>query len=281
MIKVLLLLTISLIIPTFIGAQENSEERALAIIQEAKKKVFSIPETPIENLFVEFESKHFVPKQNNRFIGIIESFNFTSNSKIWFAPPNKFKSKRLSIYEESNYRELVSEVFKDGLIKESRFHKSDGDTGFSQSLILLNPDREIQKKIEKQKKPKFKYEIFTNLLYIPLHVEGVDFRFVGIATAGKQKAEVIEASFDDIYKLRLFFDQETHLLLMMTSVFYDDVQERELSHKFFYSDYREKDGILFAHKVLMEENNTVIETRKIKSVKQNIRLESDFFDTTG
>ncbi|MGI8668224.1 MAG: hypothetical protein ACR2J3_00055 [Aridibacter sp.] len=108
--------------------------------------------------------------------------------------------------------------------------------------------------------------------YIPLQ-----FDYVGIAESKDGKAEVIEAVSSNNIKYRLFFDNEKHLLLLMTES-WTTKDNKPFENKYFYSDYREKDGILIATKIVNERNGEVFEEKEIKDVKFNPTFKPDTFE---
>lgn len=108
--------------------------------------------------------------------------------------------------------------------------------------------------------------------YIPL-----EFSYVGIAESKDGKAEVIEAVSSGKVKYRLFFDAETHLLLLMTQS-WTNKDNKQKENKYFFSNYQEKDGLLIATKIITENDGEVVEEKEIKDLKVNPKFKSDFFE---
>lgn len=274
-----ILISITLLLSFFININaQESEQKAAEIIEKAKHAILKEAGN-IRNIYSEFEGNHNVPKQTNKFVGIIESYTFTSKSKLWIEFPNKVRFKELTDFRNFKNQSLVDKSFDGSNLSDRRAGKFDSDTGFREEVSMPNPNGEIQKKIEKQSLPKFKYEIFSTSFQLLLRFsDNLKFSFAGAAKAGEQKADVIETTLADMFKIRLFFDQNTHLLLMMTSEYYDEVQEKKFEQRFFYSDYREENGLLCAHKIIKQENGEVVEERVIKIIKLNENIKPDFFD---
>lgn len=111
--------------------------------------------------------------------------------------------------------------------------------------------------------------------YIPL-----EFSYVGIAESKDGKAEVIEAVSPNKARYRLFFDPETHLLLLMTEN-WTDKNNKQNENKYFFSNHQEKDGLLIATKIITEENGEVVEEKEIKDLKINPNFKSDLFEVKG
>lgn len=108
--------------------------------------------------------------------------------------------------------------------------------------------------------------------YIPL-----EFSYVGIAESKDGKAEVIEAVSPNKVKYRLFFDIETHLLLLMTKS-WTTKDNKQKEDKYFFSNYQEKGGLLIATKIITENDGEVVEEKEIKDLKVNPKFKSDFFE---
>jgi hypothetical protein len=103
------------------------------------------------------------------------------------------------------------------------------------------------------------------------------FSYVGIAQSANQKANVIEGISKSGTKYQLFFDEKTNLILMMIKS-WKDKSENQITQKYFYSDFKEFDGLYFSTKVKVEQNNSIIEEQTIKSVKVNPKFKDNFFD---
>jgi hypothetical protein len=104
------------------------------------------------------------------------------------------------------------------------------------------------------------------------------FYYVGIAESKDGRANVIEAANDKtIY--RLFFDEKTNLLLLMSQTWVDD-KNNKYERKYYYSNYQEMDGLLVAAKIkveILQPNGKIIEVREIKDLKINPTFKSNFF----
>ena len=125
---------------------------------------------------------------------------------------------------------------------------------------------------------KAKYEAFSFSFPVLLFFnEDLNFEYSGVAKSGDQTADVLETSTAEGYKVKLFFDQETRLLLLMTAGFVEPKTGEQIEHKYFFSDYKEENGVNFAHKVIVHENGEIIEERDVKAIELNSKLESNFF----
>lgn len=107
------------------------------------------------------------------------------------------------------------------------------------------------------------------------------FRHVGVAESNGTKADVIETTSPGATVYRLFFDQQTHLLLLLSEKWVGGASKKERERKHFFSDYRRADGLLAAHKIVVEENGEVVEERVIKRLQVNPAFGEDFFAVKG
>jgi len=107
--------------------------------------------------------------------------------------------------------------------------------------------------------------------YVPL-----EFQYVGQAESKDGKAEVIEAVAPNQVKYQLFFDPQTHLLLMMTE---NRIEEKKTTEKkYFFSNYQEKGGLLIATKIITERNGKVAQEKEIKDLKVNPTFKPGLFE---
>ncbi|HEX8637366.1 MAG TPA: hypothetical protein VF692_04840, partial [Pyrinomonadaceae bacterium] len=156
--------------------------------------------------------------------------------------------------------------------------KGPGDNGFQSILLRERGDPKRNEQILLQKT---KYEAFS--LGFPVLLfsgDELNFEYAGVARSGDQNADVLTTSVADSYRIKLFFDQKSRQLLLMSARFLEPKTGEEIEHKYFFSDYKKENGINFAHKIIIHENGEIIEERDIKAVEINPKLESNFFAVT-
>jgi len=149
--------------------------------------------------------------------------------------------------------------------------------GINGEKIDFNVKTDVDKE---QRKKSFRNEIFH--LFFPFTLDAVEyfpmnFSYVGTAESKDGKAEVLELAAPNKTTYRLFFDAKTYLLLMMTETRTSE-QNKTFEKKYFYSDYQEKEGLLFATKIVVENNGVVVEERTIKDLKVNPTFKPNSFD---
>ena len=99
-----------------------------------------------------------------------------------------------------------------------------------------------------------------------------------MAKADDQSADILVTSIENNYRIKLYFDQKTHQLLLMSIKFTEPKTNEDIEQKYFFSDYKEVNGLSFAHKVIIHENGEIVEERDIKTIEINPKVESDFFE---
>lgn len=196
-------------------------------------------------------------------------------------------------FDESISNVELSVLFPD---KVYSYGKGEASQTLSISTSILNGDN-YDKKLEtfsggkplnatfdfgtkESQKREFKFRTWTFVFPITLDswYYPFEFKFIAIAESKDGKAEVLEAispTSKTVY--RLFFDQESHLLLLMTRNFQTN-ENKKVEDKYFFSDYKEDNGIIIAHKIEYQQNGELIETRTIKAIKINSEFKSDLFD---
>ena len=111
--------------------------------------------------------------------------------------------------------------------------------------------------------------------------------YLGKAQAGDKRADILEYVPTDkekaqqkkhqaTGKARLFFDEEAHLLLMMTAELL--VKKSKVKVKYFFSDYEEVDGLLIAKRINTEaitSNDEGVEILGKKTVRGSSKTTSE------
>ena len=108
----------------------------------------------------------------------------------------------------------------------------------------------------------------------------MEFDFVGIAESKDTRASIVETTSPDGVKYRMFFDEKTHLLLMMVETSgTNDNQKRE--RRYFYSDYKMMGGLLVASLIKTEKDGKLIETREIRALDLKPAFKPDLFKVSN
>jgi len=251
-------------------AQDNKIKAGFILFkakQESHKNTGSI-----DRIFVESASRYNVRKEKLK-PGIIPSYEY--KTELWVQKPNRIKLKTLTNYPGGS-SQLTEKTIFEQTAKTSTMVKNPSDNGFSPFILQERGDPKRNEEILLQK---VKYEAFS--LSFPIFLfsdENLSFEYLGVAKSGEQNADILATSIADNYKIKLFFDQKTRQLLLMSTRFVEPKTGEEIEHKYFFSEYKEENGINFAHKVIIHENGEIIEERDIKRIELNPKLESNFFE---
>lgn len=252
----------------FVNAQET-DTKSSEIIKKAKSTIFK-KEIETKSCYLEYSSNYRSSKERKN-KGYVD---FTYQAKLWFEYFPKIKFKRLASYPK-NQQELFERILNSDDYSERKSIKTD-DQGFSELAFTPNGD---PKKIKEQNVANLKYVAFTSIFPILFKFEdNLKFSYVGVAKSKNQEANVIETGLSDQYKIKIFFDSKTNLPIMLIADFYDEILKKDIEQKFFYSDFKEENQLFYAHKIIIQENNEVVEEREIKTVTLNPDLKSDFFE---
>lgn len=142
--------------------------------------------------------------------------------------------------------------------------------------------REQQKKLkEAVTKESIKNKVADIMLPYLLHNpwEKDSFIYVGKAEAEGTKADVLELQ-SPLHKIRFFFDEKTHLLLLMTKKVEakkEEITGQDVSAKtsYYLSNYKLKSGVMVAHKINVENNSTISKKNGDKNILTKIKAVSE------
>lgn len=126
--------------------------------------------------------------------------------------------------------------------------------------------------------------VFPILLSNPLNTD-VKYEYVGKAESANRRADIVDVKSDFYRKIRLFFDENTHLLLMMTEEL--DSKRSVFTERYYFSDYQPTSGLLIAKSVKKESDEVFKDGSGkktynspppvIKEIKINPNLKSGVF----
>ena len=253
------------------GLAQSNEKKALEVINQSKQQSFKNTSSS-EIVFIEASSRYSVRKEKLK-PGIVPSYEY--KTKLWVQTPNQIKLKTLTNYPEGS-SQLTEKTASEQNIKTSIKLKGPRDSNFSTFFFQEPGDPKRNEHLLLQKT---RYEAFC--LSFPIFLtfnDELDFQYLGVAKAGDQAADVLATSIENNYKIKLYFDRKTHQLLLMNIKFIEPKTSEEIEQKYFFSDYKEENGVSFAHKVIIHENGEIIEERDIKAIEINPKLDANFFE---
>lgn len=251
------------------GQDKDNEQKAQAILTEARRVVSNITKKAETKIFIEFDSQ--IQHSEKRIKqGKLPRYSL---SRQWlFANSNKFEVKNHYRYESKSENMGIQSL--DGTTYNAKSSYKDADAVLFKESFNRDTD-EIRLRFMKE----LRYDAF--IICFPLLLDfdkEMKFNYVGVAKAGDQTADVIETKLDGIYDIQLFFDNKTHKLLLMVSKFVRERWNENIEHKFFFSDYETVDGFDFAHKIVIQENGEVMQEIKIKKFIANSKQEFGSFE---
>lgn len=253
-------------------AQDQDKESKADFILLKAKQASNKSADQIESVFIEVSSRHRTRKAKQA-EGGVPSYELAT--KLWFQKPNRINIKTLYNYPNGQSQLTEIMVFEQAVTNSSKIKLPD-DPGFIPIFIQEKGDPKRNEEILLQKT---KYEAFG--LGFPIFFyssEDLKFVYLGVAKSGEQSADVVGTTIDNNYKIKLFFDQKTSQLLLIDAEFVDAKSGERLEQKYFFSEYKQENGISFAHKVVIHENGEIVEERVIKKIELNPKLEADFFE---
>lgn len=114
---------------------------------------------------------------------------------------------------------------------------------------------------------------FQNSLY-----QKLKFNYIGEAQSKDFKAYILEASDKNNVKYNLFFDKQTHMLLVITERFINYLTNIETERRTYYKDYKEVNGLLVAHKITIQTGNIMTEVRELRKLEINPTFKPSLFE---
>lgn len=127
-------------------------------------------------------------------------------------------------------RTSSSQVVEESVLNGDSFSYNRGDFVEGEKVMIAVPTLSKEEGIALLKKDTFPklFPVTLNSWYLPL-----DFYYIGIAESNDGRANIIEAISNDATTYRLFFDEKTNLLLMMTRTF-TNKENQKTEQKYYY-----------------------------------------------
>jgi hypothetical protein len=251
------------------GQNQDNEQKAQAILKEAREIVSKKTKDAETKIFVGFDSQI---QHSERRIKQGKVPRYSLSREWLYANSNKFEVKNHYRYESKSENLGIQSL--DGAAYNAKSSYKDANAvGFKESE---NRDSE---EVRLRFMRELRYDAFS--VFFPLLLDfdkEMKFSYLGVAKSGEQTADVIGTKLDGIYDIQLFFDKKTHKLILMVSKFFRERWKENIEHKFFFSDYETEDGFNFAHKIVIQENGEVMEERKIQKFIANSKQEFGSFE---
>jgi hypothetical protein len=204
-----------------------------------------------------------------------KKFQETFDEELAISLPDKIRYK---INADHTFNQEISEWIVNGNRSSQKTDVLVDGKPINAIFSSANPKSE-QEQIAQRKNSAFLTAFPITLdysLYSP-----TEFRYIGVAEVKDVKTDVIDTTLSNGSTYRFFFDQQTHLLLLMIETRTDKETNKEVQRKYFFSDYRREEGLLVAHKIVTEENGEVIQETQIKRLQVNPTFKPDYFAVKG
>lgn len=199
----------------------------------------------------------------------------TTERELGISFPDKIREKMEASYPSN--QQILDRTLNGGRFVRKSEVRVDGKP------INFTPSNSSPKS-EQEQIAEYKDSVFLTVFPIILDYSWyspIEFRYIGVGEAKDTKADVIETMLSNGAKYRFFFDQQTHLLLLLIETRTSKSTNKEIERKYFFSDYRKEDGLLIAHKIVTETNKEVTAERELKSLQINPTFKPDYFAVKG
>ena len=250
---------------TTITAEQVLESAKIAIRKNYRLET-------LKSLSIEFDTATTTITKNN------ERMESTSERKLSISFPNQIRDEELTNYPTNqNLKILQLDVNRysntsETLIDGKPFY-------FGSNLSSLVPKYTKEQQIASLKSLTFQ-TVFPITLDTSLYDYKLSFKYIGEAESKDGKADVIEVTQEDnAEKFQMFFDKKSRLLVMTTEKFFEPlVLKREINITTYYSEYKEVNGLLVAHKIIVQTNNFMTRESKITKFEINPTFKAKFFE---
>ena len=254
-----------------ISAQEkdSTTDRSQEIIKQSQKKLGKKTDLNLlKTLTVNYETQ-------SRLVFQDKIFESESKSRVSMEGSDKFHAvKSISHFTDGKQSNTEKQEY---VLNGEQFSFDTNVIGANGEKVDFDVNKEVDKK---QLRNSFKSEMFY--LIFPLILDSsfyfpMNTKYIGTVESKDGKAELVELTTPSKRVFKLFFDPRTDLLLMMSET-WTNKDNKTFETKYFYSDYIEKSGLLFASKIAVEKKGTVIEEKTIKQIEVNPVLNLKLFN---
>lgn len=250
--------------------EDAARARAEQVLKQAREATRAgLNGAEIKSLIVKsvIETSQSVPQMPNKKI------RGTTDEELSVSLPDKLRKKG-----DANY--TTNQEISDWVINGYRVSDRSDVLVDGKPINFVNSKRgSDQKKIATHKD--YAFTILFPVIFDSSWYPVSGFKYVGAAESNGTKADVIETTSPTATVYRLFFDQQTRLLLLMSEKWVSGASKKEHERKYFFSEYKKEDGLLAAHKIVVEQNGEVVEERVIKRLQVNPAFGEDFFAVKG
>ena len=251
---------------SFHNQKDDKAEEVFKLARQAVGK--NIDTNNIKTLSAVFTGDYQSPKKeassNNKV-----SYSFESKWQVEI--PDKINVQKSISYETN--QELDEIIINGGAITTSFKPILEGRT------VQISISPENKQKRDAKSKVEYTRNAFVNFFPLLLRWNGeTEFKFIGNVETKDGQASVLETIMPDKSRWQLFFDQKTHLLLLMVQTSLDGETNEKVELKYFFSDYKEDNGLFIPYKITSQQNGEVVQEQNLKMLKINPTFKSEIFE---
>lgn len=292
--KILQVLFVSFSVVLTINSQTIKKDsqrydKAKAIIEQSQKAIYqNIKKENVKSLYLKTEGTSAI-ESVTQIEGISNPQETKSrqvtDSDISVELKDKISQKTFSYDEAKNSIENYSKI--ESVINGEKFSQNmetiiDGKAVDSNAMLNApyvpeSVKKQLKEAMEKNKptketvKKNISEQLFAILLTSLLSSDKV-FAYIGKAEANDRRADILEIESDTGRQTRYFFDEKTHLLLMIT----DEIAKGGMSVKTtqYFSDYQVMDGLMIAKKINVETESSA--NQEMDFMGKNTKVSSKY-----
>lgn len=256
-----------------VSSQTISEDKAIQVLDLANKVIYKkLEKKDVKSVFIQFATKTGSETEfgndsdaaNKN--GASEKTIANKTTKLSFEFPSKFAvEERVERGGIGNYSEK-SEIFNNGELnsRNSLYNKGEDVSVIMAARIpeMFQKQKDLSDAQRKTNTANFMrnrwQEIFPIFLFTSWNTAN-KFTYIGKSEVGGTKVDVIEAQAEDFTELKLFFDENSHKLLALTSKV---VRERNgnkatMEETRYFKDYKEMHGLLIPTRIISSGHTNV------------------------
>jgi hypothetical protein len=250
--------------------QNSQTPKAIALIEKAKSLIYKdIDAKSIKSIALETSSTNDKKLKNG------EIKRNTRESKLFITFPNQIRIEEYTDYSTNQHlsTEILNfprvSITSDVLVNGQPF-------AFGNNLSGIIPKLTKEQRIDLIKTKVF--NIIFPLLLQSYWNDDLKFNYIGEAVSKDFKADIVEVIHKDGDKFQLLFDKTSNLPIMMLQKFINPITKTETERKTYYLDYKKINGILVAHKIIVQTGDTETEERQLKKIELNPTFKPNLFE---
>lgn len=138
---------------------------------------------------------------------------------------------------------------------------------------------DMVREMEKKKFAAFQHNMYTTRLtqLLPLKEKGFTLTAAGEDKVNDKPALAVKVSHKDHPDVTLYFDKATNRLVKTSTKIWDEFSDKDVTQEVYLSDYKEKDGVLRYHKVVIHREGKPFLEEEFTDQKYTDKLDPKLF----